>query len=54
MAYIIEPPEIREKSEQVKPYLVGAGKFKDGTPDYIKKMYEEILDFYRKELDGIQ
>ena len=54
MAYIIPTPEIEEKQKQVEPYLIGAGKFKECTPDYIKKMHEEILDFYRKELDGIQ
>jgi len=53
MTYIIEPPEIEEKSRQVEPYLTGANSFKEGTPDYIKEIYEEILDFYRKELDWI-
>ena len=54
MSYIIEPLEIQEKQKQIEPYLIGAGKFKEGTPEYIIQLHEEVLDFYRRETNGVQ
>lgn len=54
MCYIIVPEEIKKKERIVKPYKIGAGKFKEDTPDYILKLHEEIMQFYSEETDGMQ
>ena len=54
MCFIIAPEEIQKKERIVKPYMVGAGKFKNGTPDYIIEMHKEVLKFYIEETEGYQ
>lgn len=53
MCYIIVPEEIEKKQKVVDQYEIGAGKFKENTPDYVLKMHEEIIDFYKKETEGL-
>ena len=47
-------PEIQEAINKVKKWEIGAGVFKEGTPEDIIALNKEILAWFSKTMDGVQ
>ena len=54
MSFIIVPDRIKRMERQIKPWEIGAGIFKEGTPKEILEMDKEVMDFYDNVMDGFQ
>ena len=42
---IIYPDEIIKLFDEIEPWMIGPGEFKEGTPEEIKGKFKKILEF---------
>ncbi len=47
-------PEIQAMIDAIKPWEIGAGKFKPDTPKEILEMDKIVLEWFSKVMDGVQ
>ena len=50
----IIPKEIQDKIDMYKPWQTGAGVFKEGTPNHIILIHDEVLKWFKEVTDGEQ
>jgi len=53
MDYVMPTPEIQEMINQIKPWEIGAGIFKEDTPPEILEMDKVVLKFYSDAMEGV-
>lgn len=53
MDYVVPTPEIQKMIENIKPWEIGAGIFKEDTPPEILEMDKIVMQFYKDAMDGV-
>jgi len=48
------PDYIKEMQDKIRPWRIGVGIFKEGTPQEIIDMDKKVTDWYREQVGDFQ